>query len=156
MCGTRVHVCVCVRLVHTELALPPPLVRRIIPNPTRVLWPRRAPRRRSLPLVRGPRRARRPPHPPPHLTHPAHPTHPTPACPTTSSHSPPPTSQASFLTPSQKSWQARHTGAKIVLRVAILMGFGVLPHLQKPVEVVAPGLTDEHQKVRTRATMRTG
>lgn len=50
---------------------------------------------------------------------------------------------------SQKSWQARHTGAKIVQRVAILMGFGVLPHLQQLVEVVAPGLTDEQQKVRT-------
>lgn len=50
---------------------------------------------------------------------------------------------------SQKSWQARHTGIKIVQQIGILMGFGVLPHLEALVEIVAPGLTDEQQKVRT-------
>jgi len=50
---------------------------------------------------------------------------------------------------SKKSWQARHTGIKIVQQVAILMGCAVLPHLNSLVEIIEAGLTDEQQKVRT-------
>jgi splicing factor 3B subunit 1 len=53
------------------------------------------------------------------------------------------------VTRSKKSWQARHTGAKIVQQLAILVGCGVLPHLNQLIEVVRHGLDDEHQKVRT-------
>lgn len=49
---------------------------------------------------------------------------------------------------SRKSWQARHTGIKIVQQIAILMGCAVLPHLKHLVEIVEHGLVDE-QKVRT-------
>ena len=54
---------------------------------------------------------------------------------------------------SRKSWQARHTGIKIVQQLAILVGCAVLPHLRSLVEIVAPGLTDEQQKVRTIAAL---
>ncbi|CAO3647932.1 unnamed protein product [Cunninghamella echinulata] len=50
---------------------------------------------------------------------------------------------------SKKSWQARHTGIKIVQQIAILMGCAILPHLKNLVEAVAHGLEDEQQKVRT-------
>ena len=50
---------------------------------------------------------------------------------------------------SKKSWQARHTGAKIVQQIAILMGPAVLPHLQGLVDIAGPALGDESQKVRT-------
>jgi splicing factor 3B subunit 1 len=50
---------------------------------------------------------------------------------------------------SKKSWQARHTGIKIVQQIAILMGCAVLPHLRSLVEAIGHGLTDEQQKVRT-------
>jgi splicing factor 3B subunit 1 len=50
---------------------------------------------------------------------------------------------------SKKSWQARHTGTKIVQQIAILMGCAVLPHLSSLIALIAPGLTDEQQKVRT-------
>lgn len=49
---------------------------------------------------------------------------------------------------STKSWQARHTGIKIVQQIAILMGCAVLPHLTHLVEIIKHGLEDE-QKVRT-------
>lgn len=49
---------------------------------------------------------------------------------------------------SKKSWQARHTGIKIVQQIAILMGCGILPHLKQLVETVAHGLQDEQSKVR--------
>lgn len=49
---------------------------------------------------------------------------------------------------SRKSWQARHTGIKIVQQVAILMGCAILPHLKHLVEIIEHGLIDE-QKVRT-------
>lgn len=49
---------------------------------------------------------------------------------------------------SRKSWQARHTGIKIVQQIAILMGCAVLPHLKHLVEIIEHGLEDE-QKVRT-------
>ncbi|KAI6178396.1 Splicing factor 3B subunit 1 [Aphelenchoides besseyi] len=50
---------------------------------------------------------------------------------------------------SKKSWQARHTGIKIVQQIAILMGCAVLPHLKSLVDIIEGGLTDEQQKVRT-------
>jgi len=50
---------------------------------------------------------------------------------------------------SKKSWQARHTGIKIVQQIAILMGCAVLPHLKSLVEIIEHGLVDEQQKVRT-------
>merc|ERR1719163_41786 len=50
---------------------------------------------------------------------------------------------------SKKSWQARHTGIKIVQQIAILMGCAVLPHLKQMVDIIAHGLVDEQQKVRT-------
>lgn len=50
---------------------------------------------------------------------------------------------------SKKSWQARHTGIKIVQQIAILMGCGILPHLRALVETIGHGLVDEQQKVRT-------
>ncbi|KAI2513474.1 hypothetical protein MHU86_948 [Fragilaria crotonensis] len=50
---------------------------------------------------------------------------------------------------SRKSWQARHTGIKVVQQIALLMGVAVLPYLRELVEIVSHGLTDEMQKVRT-------
>ncbi|KAJ3093134.1 Splicing factor 3B subunit 1 [Quaeritorhiza haematococci] len=50
---------------------------------------------------------------------------------------------------SKKSWQARHTGIKIVQQIAILMGCAILPHLKNLVEAIGHGLEDEQQKVRT-------
>ena len=48
---------------------------------------------------------------------------------------------------SKKSWQARHTGIKIVQQIAILMGCAILPHLRALVEIIEHGLVDEQQKV---------
>ena len=50
---------------------------------------------------------------------------------------------------SKRSWQARHTGAKIVQQMGISMGCAVLPHLPALVDVVAGGLADDEKKVRT-------
>lgn len=50
---------------------------------------------------------------------------------------------------SRKSWQARHTGIKIVQQTAILLGCAVLPHLRGMVEIIRHGLRDDEQKVRT-------
>lgn len=50
---------------------------------------------------------------------------------------------------SKKSWQARHTGVKIVQQIPILMGCAVLPHLKGLVDCIAPNLNDEQVKVRT-------
>ena len=50
---------------------------------------------------------------------------------------------------SKKSWQARHTGIKIIQQIAILMGCAILPHLKSLVEIIEHGLKDEQQKVRT-------
>lgn len=41
---------------------------------------------------------------------------------------------------SKKSWEARHTGIKIVQQIAILMGCAVLPHLRSLVEIIEGGL----------------
>mmetsp|Transcript_345 Transcript_345/g.641 ORF Transcript_345/g.641 Transcript_345/m.641 type:complete len:1323 (-) Transcript_345:72-4040(-) len=54
---------------------------------------------------------------------------------------------------SRKSWQARHTGIKIVQQIALLMGCAVLPYLRELVEVVSHGLTDDQPKVRTMAAL---
>ncbi|GAA6005403.1 U2 snRNP complex subunit HSH155 [Rhodotorula paludigena] len=54
---------------------------------------------------------------------------------------------------SKKSWQARHTGIKIIQQIAIMMGCAVLPHLKNLVESVAHGLEDEQQKVRTMSAL---
>merc|ERR1711871_610402 len=48
---------------------------------------------------------------------------------------------------SRKSWQARHTGIKIVQQIAILMGAAVLPHLKMLVVICEHGLVDEQQRV---------
>lgn len=50
---------------------------------------------------------------------------------------------------SKKSWQARHTGIKIVQQIAILMGCAILPHLKNLVDIIKHGLEDEQQKCRT-------
>ncbi len=49
---------------------------------------------------------------------------------------------------SRKSWQARHTGIKIVQQIALLMGVAILPYLRELVEIASHGLTDDMQKVR--------
>lgn len=49
---------------------------------------------------------------------------------------------------SKKSWEARHTGIKVIQQVAILMGVAVLPHLRELVEIIHPGLVDEQGKIR--------
>ncbi|KAK4550054.1 hypothetical protein LTR36_003021 [Oleoguttula mirabilis] len=50
---------------------------------------------------------------------------------------------------SKKSWQARHTGVKIIQQIPILMGCAVLPHLKGLVECIGENLNDEQAKVRT-------
>ncbi|KAF1992643.1 ARM repeat-containing protein [Aulographum hederae CBS 113979] len=50
---------------------------------------------------------------------------------------------------SKKSWQARHTGVKIVQQIPILMGCAVLPHLTGLVDCIGDCLEDEQPKVRT-------
>ena len=54
---------------------------------------------------------------------------------------------------SKKSWQARHTGIRIVQQIAIMMGCAVLPHLRYLVNCIAHGLSDEQQKVRTMTAL---
>ena len=49
---------------------------------------------------------------------------------------------------SKKSWQARHTGIKIIQQLAILIGCAVLPHLRSLVDCIGHGLEDDNQKVR--------
>ena len=46
---------------------------------------------------------------------------------------------------SKKSWQARHTGIKIVQQIAILLGCAVLPHLKARAHCLAP-ITLVHQQ----------
>lgn len=50
---------------------------------------------------------------------------------------------------SKKSWQARHTGVKIIQQIPILMGCAVLPHLKGLVDCIGDNLADEQAKVRT-------
>eukprot|EP01080_Neovahlkampfia_damariscottae_P011348 gene11348-4516_t len=49
---------------------------------------------------------------------------------------------------SKKSWQARHTGIKIIQQISILMGVAVLPYLKSMVDIIADGLKDTEPKVR--------
>jgi splicing factor 3B subunit 1 len=57
---------------------------------------------------------------------------------------------------SKKSWQARHTGVKIVQQIPILMGCAILPHLKGLVECIADNLNDEQAKVRTVTSLAIG
>lgn len=54
---------------------------------------------------------------------------------------------------SKKSWQARHTGIRIIQQIAIMMGCAVLPHLRNLVDAIAHGLQDDQQKVRTMTAL---
>eukprot|EP00963_Diacronema_lutheri_P009986 scaffold944_cov333-Pavlova_lutheri.AAC.2 len=57
---------------------------------------------------------------------------------------------------SKKSWQARHTGIKVIQQTSILVGCGVLPHLRAMLEIVEPCLLDENVKVRTVSALAIG
>jgi splicing factor 3B subunit 1 len=50
---------------------------------------------------------------------------------------------------SKKSWEARHTGMKIVQQIAILMGCAVLPHMKSLIDIMEHGLEDENRQVKT-------
>ena len=54
---------------------------------------------------------------------------------------------------SRKSWQARHTGAKIVQQIAMTIGVGVVSHLNTLVEAIAGGIEDEQVRVRTMVAL---
>merc|ERR1712093_892996 len=54
---------------------------------------------------------------------------------------------------SKKSWQARHTGVKIVQQIPILMGCAVLPHLKGLVDCIGGCLNDDQTKVRTMTAL---
>lgn len=54
---------------------------------------------------------------------------------------------------SRKSWQARHTGAKIVQQIAMTIGVGVVSHLNSLVEAISSGIEDEQVKVRTMVAL---
>lgn len=54
---------------------------------------------------------------------------------------------------SKKSWQARHTGIKIVQQTTFLMGCAILPYSSDLVKTISHGLEDEQQKVRTIAAL---
>lgn len=53
----------------------------------------------------------------------------------------------------KKSWQARHTGIRIIHHLCVLLGGGngalIIPYLAHLVEVLGPGLSDELLQVRT-------
>ncbi|SCU86572.1 LANO_0C08460g1_1 [Lachancea nothofagi CBS 11611] len=49
---------------------------------------------------------------------------------------------------SRKSWRARHTGMRIIQRIGIFMGIGVLPYLQSLIECISDSLSDEQLPVR--------
>jgi len=54
---------------------------------------------------------------------------------------------------SKKSWQARHTGIRIIQQISVMVGCAVLPHLRNLVDAIADGLQDEQQKVRTMTAL---
>ncbi|ODN73445.1 hypothetical protein L202_07964 [Cryptococcus amylolentus CBS 6039] len=54
---------------------------------------------------------------------------------------------------SKKSWQARHTGIRIIQQIAVMMGCATLPHLRNLVDAIADGLKDDQQKVRTMTAL---
>ncbi|KAF0973553.1 hypothetical protein FDP41_008257 [Naegleria fowleri] len=49
----------------------------------------------------------------------------------------------------KKTWEARHTGVRIVQQIAVLLGCGVLPYLTDLVEIIKDGFNDSEFKVRT-------
>ena len=54
---------------------------------------------------------------------------------------------------SKKSWQARHTGIKIVQQMAVLLGCAILPYLGSLVDTIAHGLSDEMTQVRIMSAL---
>lgn len=50
---------------------------------------------------------------------------------------------------SKKSWRARHTGTKVIQQLGVLLGVGILPHINGLVECIVDGLNDEYIPVRT-------
>lgn len=54
---------------------------------------------------------------------------------------------------SKKSWEARHTGIKIIQQIALTMGCAVLPQLTNLVSIIKHGLADEHIKVKTMTAL---
>lgn len=50
---------------------------------------------------------------------------------------------------SKRSWEARHTGSRVVFHLANLMGCGILSYLQGLIGCISQGLNDEEPKVRT-------
>ena len=54
---------------------------------------------------------------------------------------------------SKKSWQARHTGVKIVQQIPILMGTSVLPDLKGLVDCIKGNLSDDQARVRTTTSL---
>jgi splicing factor 3B subunit 1 len=54
---------------------------------------------------------------------------------------------------SKKSWQARHTGIKIVQQIAQMMGCAILPYLRSLIEIVENGLKDDQFKIRTMTAL---
>ena len=48
---------------------------------------------------------------------------------------------------SKKSWEARHTGIKIIQQIAILMGSSILPYLTEMIDMIEHGLEDRQPKV---------
>lgn len=54
---------------------------------------------------------------------------------------------------SKKSWEARHTGVKIVQQIAILMGCSILPYLKQLVDTIKNGLEDAQKKVKSMTAL---
>jgi splicing factor 3B subunit 1 len=54
---------------------------------------------------------------------------------------------------SKKSWEARHTGCKVIQQIAVLFGCGVLPFLEGFVEILDPLLADENSRVKSLACL---
>lgn len=50
---------------------------------------------------------------------------------------------------SKKSWEARHTGSRVVVHLAGLMGCGILPHLEGLIGCIGSNLSDDEPKIRT-------
>lgn len=54
---------------------------------------------------------------------------------------------------SKKSWQAKHTGIKIIQQIAILCGVGILPYLKQMIDIIENGLKDNEGKVRVMTAL---
>lgn len=54
---------------------------------------------------------------------------------------------------SQKSWEARHTGMKVIQHIAIFQGCSVQAYLQPLVDIIIPCLKDKNSKVRCIAAL---